>query len=842
MYARPRRRPTQRSAELTAWGAPVAGLIANRNLAVPKGMDGRSAPGARVLDNWFPTARGAVLRRGSEEYAAIPRVEGNDEYTKVLLHMDGTDGSTTFTDVNAGGSAHTWTASGNAQVDRADSKFGGASLLCDGTGDYLSTPDHADFTLGSSDFTIDLWFKNVAATGTQRTLVYHGAGGVAATVSVWLRLTTAGVIEALISNGTSFTAIVGTTVFSDSLNTGRHHVAFVRHGNSIILFIDGVQEASGSFSGSVVDPSGSLYIAGTGGSTTWNGWIDEFRLSVGIARWTANFTPPLVAYAPPQAAGDVDDLFVYNLGNQEELFAYCDGAIHDVTVPALPVPVVTGLTAAGWVFLQFANSGGTFLLGVNGADRMLIYDGEFWYPVGATNLHALDYDTATGAFAIGQTVTGGTSGATGVIRNIVETSGTAGTLIIDGLSGDFQNNEDITDALTGAALADGAQTQKIAALTGVDTDDLSYVWSYKNRIFFAEKETLNAWYLAVDAITGSATKFPLGGVFNLGGSLVFGSSWSIESADGLDARCAFVTGNESAGAGGEGEVAIYAGIDPGDADEWGLIGVYRIGMPMGKKAHVRAGGDLVIATDLGLVPLSVAITRDLAALAPSAQSYPIEDEWADEVRRRSSVEWRCLTWPSGRMAVVALPTLSGMLAKWLVVNVRTGAWGIFTGWDAKSIVVYADRLFFGTANGRIMEANVTGLDDGEPYTATFVPLFDDLGTPASLKVSNLARGVIRAAVGDVESAIAMQVDFNVDLPPAPAATVVPPGSTWGSGVWGTSEWGVEADMLTTQRWVSAGAAGYALAPALRVTSGNLQPLDAEIVRIEAMVTTAEVVT
>jgi hypothetical protein len=82
--------------------------------------------------------------------------DGNDTYTKVLLHFDGSDASTTITDSNSGGSAHTWTAAGNAQIDTAQYKFGGASGLFDGTGDWVTTPDHADFTLGSSDFTIDL--------------------------------------------------------------------------------------------------------------------------------------------------------------------------------------------------------------------------------------------------------------------------------------------------------------------------------------------------------------------------------------------------------------------------------------------------------------------------------------------------------------------------------------------------------------------------------------------------------------------------------------------------------------------------------------------------------------
>jgi hypothetical protein len=102
----------------------------------------------------------------------VAAADGNDAFTKILLHMDGTNGSTTFTDTNAGGSAHTWTANGNAQISTAQSKFGGASGLFDGTGDYITTPDHADYTLGSGDFTIDLWF-NCTAVGRREPVAWR---------------------------------------------------------------------------------------------------------------------------------------------------------------------------------------------------------------------------------------------------------------------------------------------------------------------------------------------------------------------------------------------------------------------------------------------------------------------------------------------------------------------------------------------------------------------------------------------------------------------------------------------------------------------------------------------
>src|SRR5687768_6144765 len=98
----------------------------------------------------------------------------DEVYTVALLHMDGADGSTTFTDE----SGKTWTARGDAQIDTAQSVFGGASGRLDGNGDFVDTPDHADWDFGSGDFTLDLRVR-FAAVGTAY-FITHGdtyAGG-----------------------------------------------------------------------------------------------------------------------------------------------------------------------------------------------------------------------------------------------------------------------------------------------------------------------------------------------------------------------------------------------------------------------------------------------------------------------------------------------------------------------------------------------------------------------------------------------------------------------------------------------------------------------------------------
>lgn len=196
-----------------------------------------------------------------------------------------------------------WTAAGNAQIDTAQSKFGGASALFDGAGDYISTPDSADFALGSNDWTVDCWFNCVGLTTAAGNICGQGDAGPTASATAFFltRDATTNALQLRVSDGTTIGTLTGTTPFTNLLNTGWHHVAAVRTGNVLKLFVDGVQEGGDvAFTGGVPN-SAEVFTIGArsnAGGTIWNGWIDEFRMSVGIARWTASFTPPTAAYDP----------------------------------------------------------------------------------------------------------------------------------------------------------------------------------------------------------------------------------------------------------------------------------------------------------------------------------------------------------------------------------------------------------------------------------------------------------------------------------------------------------------------------------------------------------------
>ena len=220
----------------------------------------------------------------------------DDSYTKALLHFNGSDTSTTFTDE----SGKTWTGAVTAQLDTDQKKFGTASLLLDGDSDYISTPDHADFDVGSGDFTIDFWVRFNGIPGQSETITFFSQRTATSenfsmalffnsTLKWYFRYST---------DGSSYTNIEGLTTHTPSLNTW-YHVACVRNGSNFDIYIDGQKQTTKTISGTIYNSSAVFMIgAATPGAPVafFNGWIDEFRFSKGIARWTANFTPQSEEY------------------------------------------------------------------------------------------------------------------------------------------------------------------------------------------------------------------------------------------------------------------------------------------------------------------------------------------------------------------------------------------------------------------------------------------------------------------------------------------------------------------------------------------------------------------
>lgn len=563
-------------------------------------------------------------------------------------------------------------------------------------------------------------------------------------------------------------------------------------------------------------------------------------------------------------------LFTYNNGDNERLFGATDEVIYDITdvtaaedaqivtdEPALIVTengdyfgwgsteflaVMDDFTGGDWITVQFATTGGVYLVGVNGSDTGFIFDGERYYPNVPGGVTSISYVDGDPDFEVGETITGGSSGATATIWKIELDGDTAGELLVtDVADGPFVEGEIVTSSGGSSGTINGEPFVAVPGVEfpdGLTTADMSYVWAFKNRLWFAQKNTMNAWYLDnVDSIGGEATAFPLAGVFGSGGTLLFGHAWSLEGGDqgGLSEQNIFVST--------EGEVAIYQGIYPGELETWSKVGIYRVGQPLGNRAFVRGGGDLAVATSVGLVPLSKAISLDVTALNVATISYNIADAWSDAISMRGLVRWQGQLWPEQKMAIFAPPVTDDAPDPVMFVsNTETGAWGRYTNWHALSMATFKNKLYFGSPEGKVFIANTSGADDGAAYTGAVLPLFEDFGTPASSKVAKVGRAVAKAS-SQINDRVEWHSDFCLTLPTAPNATHISNlSSTWDVGVWGTSVWGASAPQVVNQDWRSISGVGYAGSLSFQVTSGAVQPLDVDLIRLEVVYDTAEAVT
>lgn len=183
------------------------------------------------------------------------------------------------------------TANGNAQLDTAEKKFGTASLLLDGTGDYVEAPDSADWNFGSGDLTIEAQLKPNA--GAMAICSQYVDGN-----NFWTLLYD-GTNLRFLCNSAGSTILDFSRAFTYTGNFD--HVALTREGTTFRLWGNGTQLGSDYVDADALpDFAAPLFIGrnNTGVlNPDYSGWIDEFRILKGTARWSANFTPPVVEYA-----------------------------------------------------------------------------------------------------------------------------------------------------------------------------------------------------------------------------------------------------------------------------------------------------------------------------------------------------------------------------------------------------------------------------------------------------------------------------------------------------------------------------------------------------------------
>jgi len=234
----------------------------------------------------------------------------DDGFTKLLLHFNNlTDAGTAFVDsspsakVIPGGGV-----GGNAQTDTAQFKFGVSSGLFDGSGDYILFNDSNDWDFGTGNFTIDFWVRFNSISGEQVFVEQFIDGS-----NAWIfefNNTGTGTLRFL-NLVSGVTLVDFSSAGSQFVTNTWYHVAMVRNGTDWRIYKNGTSVASQTVSATMPNFASQLLIATHAGPAFGiNGWLDEFRISKGVARWTTAFTPPTAAYTSFNSGAAADTLTI----------------------------------------------------------------------------------------------------------------------------------------------------------------------------------------------------------------------------------------------------------------------------------------------------------------------------------------------------------------------------------------------------------------------------------------------------------------------------------------------------------------------------------------------------
>lgn len=348
------------------------------------------------------------------------------------------------------------------------------------------------------------------------------------------------------------------------------------------------------------------------------------------------------------------------------------------------------------------------------------------------------------------------------------------------------------------------------AITGVTTSQLINVCTFQKRLWFIQKNTLSAWYLASDTIGGAATEFPFGSIFSKGGQLIAQEAWTVDTGRGVDDYLVTVTD--------QGEVAIYRGTDPSDSSAWFLVGVFQTGKPIGGNCLVPYGGELLLICKTGLTPISSLLSS--AVINRSRQiSYKIDKAFADYATLYAGNDgWQGMLYPEEDALIFNVPVTENSTAYQLVMNTITKAWCRFTGWTSTCLGMFNSQLY--TAATDIVYTSWSGtIDDTTSITASVQQAYTNFKFGGQKHVE-LVRPNITLS-GPVTGYLSFLNDFTDNINTSTVSlTVSGSGGVWDTGVWDSAVWGADGEFVQS-KWLSVqNNPGFFLSFRLQIVSST----------------------
>jgi hypothetical protein len=510
--------------------------------------------------------------------------------------------------------------------------------------------------------------------------------------------------------------------------------------------------------------------------------------------------------------GQVQTLINYPTSTGYKLFAFAGSNIYDATSSTATI-VFTGLTNAKWQFVNMSTSGGDFIIACNGVDPVLIYDGTRWAFMATTSTaQTISSITRGGTGNLTATLT--TASAHGLITgNRVTISGATpsqfnGTYAIT-VTGTTTFTYVMASAPANNATVMGIYT--VNGITGVNSNTFVNVNLFKNRLYFCQNNSLSFWYLDVTAISGVANSFALGAFYRNGGYLQAMGTWTLDAGYGVDDFAVFVSSM--------GEIIVYQGTNPSSPTDWSMKGLWQLGQTFSRRCFFKWGGDLLLLSQDGLVPLTAQLQSD--RLDPRIN---LTDKIYFAVSQACSLYYANYGWQinylaEANMLILNIPTNDGV--EQYVMNTINKSWGRFTGISANCFVVAGDENMYFGGNGYVGQYFTGYADNNTNITGTCQQAYNYFNSPGQLKRFTLVRPIFQTDNGLPTVLCGISTDFEtVPLTNQIAFnSAINKTGVWDTGKWDQSNWG--GGLVTTKYWQGVSGLGFSGAINLNVASQGI---------------------
>lgn len=342
--------------------------------------------------------------------------------------------------------------------------------------------------------------------------------------------------------------------------------------------------------------------------------------------------------------------------------------------------------------------------------------------------------------------------------------------------------------------------------SGLNTTDIFNIYAQKRRLWYilgngTGGRSTTVAFMPTDAVSGAiAGTLDLGALWTKGGYLVSMSDWTVDGGNGPQDYAVFISSR--------GQVSIYSGTDPTNANAWALVGTFDLSPPISDRCFTKVGSDVAIITQQGVIPLSQALPFDPSSDRSVAITARIQNAMMEYSQQAmNNFGWQVISYPAQQLAIINVPLTTNVQQVQLVMNALTGAWCLFTGWNANNFEIFNDDLYFGGNDGTVNLAYSGGLDLATPIAADMQCAFNYFDDPGRTKRMTMVQPLMVAG-GNITPTLAVDEDFAISTAEAPI-TILVGGAVWDVAIWDEAVW--PAGSIVVKNWQSVEAIGHALA-------------------------------